>query len=158
MEDVRTYLSNHFYPDWSWRVAPVWLYGPRQNLLSLWQFSWHLQDLNITHPQSSCPLVSTEVTQSFGLEVFWSIWMLSLQVFYGELLPPFIFHFLHKMCVLGRCFAVRFSSLGCIQMLDFCQPPVSAAGSLWARCGCLQERLSGTSAFHGSWPVLTVLE
>lgn len=139
MKDVRTYLSNHFSPDWSWRVASAWLYGPRQKLLSLWQFSWYLQGLNRTHPQSSSP-----VSLELWVWGFWSIWMLSLQVVYSRLLSLFTPHSLCEMCMLGSCFAVRFISQACTELWGLWQPLFV----LQVRCGLVVVAYKDGSPAH----------
>jgi len=73
MKDDRTHLSNYFHSDWCWRMASVWLYGPRQNLISRWEFYQHLQGLNRpchSDTQSWSPSAFAKVSQSFELLAF----------------------------------------------------------------------------------------
>jgi len=54
-------------------MASVWLYGPRQNLISRWEFYQHLQGLNRpchSDTQSWSPSAFAKVSQSFELLAF----------------------------------------------------------------------------------------
>lgn len=89
---------------------------------------------------------------------FWSIWMLNLPMFCGKLLPLFIPHFFCEVYIWEDVLQWGLALRATHRCWISDSPPVCAAGSLWAHRGCLQERLSSTSTFHGSWPVLPVLE
>lgn len=131
MKDIGTYLSNHFYLEDGINLV-VWPQAKTPQSLAIFLAS----SAGFKYYSSSEFMSPGHWSYSeLWLRGFWSIRMLSLQVFYGKLLPLFISHLLCDMCMLGRCFAVRFSAWGCTQMLDLWQPRLCcrfAVGSLWS--------------------------